>query len=59
MKFLKITLLLTFLMAISTGFAQKKEVQIKVNKVTDNVYVLIGQGGNIAISVGEDGVFHD
>jgi cyclase len=44
-------------MAISTGFAQKKEVQIKVNKVTDNVYVLIGQGGNIAISVGEDGVF--
>ncbi|MBC8753088.1 MBL fold metallo-hydrolase [Kordia sp. YSTF-M3] len=57
MKFLKITLLLTFLMAVSIGFAQKKEVQIKVNKVTDNVYMLIGQGGNIAISVGEDGVF--
>ena len=57
MKFLKFTLFLTFIMSISIGFSQNKEVQIKVNKVTDNVYMLIGQGGNIAISVGEDGVF--
>ncbi|WP_420571797.1 MBL fold metallo-hydrolase [Kordia sp.] len=57
MKFIQITLSLIFFLATSNGFAQKKEVQIKVNKVTDNVYMLIGQGGNIAISVGEDGVF--
>ncbi|EDP97435.1 MBL fold metallo-hydrolase [Kordia algicida OT-1] len=57
MKFLKITLFLTFFLITFAGFAQKKEIQIKVHKVTDHVYMLIGQGGNIAISVGEDGVF--
>ncbi|WP_298508621.1 MBL fold metallo-hydrolase [uncultured Kordia sp.] len=57
MKFLKTTLSLIFLCSVSIGFAQKKEVQIKVTKVTDHVYMLVGQGGNIAISVGEDGVF--
>ncbi|MGH1384383.1 MBL fold metallo-hydrolase [Kordia sp.] len=57
MKFLKTTLSFIFLCSISIGFAQKKEVQIKVTKVTDHVYMLVGQGGNIAISVGEDGVF--
>jgi glyoxylase-like metal-dependent hydrolase (beta-lactamase superfamily II) len=39
------------------GFAQKKEVTINITKVSDHVYMLVGQGGNIAISVGEDGVF--
>ena len=57
MKFSKITLVLSFFLITSVGFAQEKEVEIKVNKVTDNVYMLIGQGGNIAISVGKDGVF--
>jgi glyoxylase-like metal-dependent hydrolase (beta-lactamase superfamily II) len=57
MKFLKTTLLFTFIISASIGFAQQKEVQIKVNKVAENIYMLVGQGGNIAISVGEDGVF--
>lgn len=57
MKFSKIIPFLTFLFFTLTSFAQKKEVQIKVTKVTDQVYMLVGQGGNIAISVGEDGVF--
>ncbi|NNK27540.1 MAG: MBL fold metallo-hydrolase, partial [Flavobacteriaceae bacterium] len=34
-----------------------QEVKIEINKLTDNVYMLVGQGGNIGLSVGEDGVF--
>jgi len=41
--------------------AQEKEpdwskVQIKASKVSGNIYMLEGQGGNIAASVGEDGI---
>src|SRR5260370_23422175 len=32
------------------------KVQNKVTKVSGNVYMLEGQGGNIAASVGEDGI---
>jgi len=46
---------------ISSAAAQQKEpdwskVQIKVSKVSGNIYMLEGQGGNIAASVGEDGI---
>ncbi len=34
-----------------------RAVEIKVEQVQDNIYVLYGQGGNIGISIGEDGVF--
>lgn len=57
MKFQKITLTLVFSLFTLAAFSQQKEVKIKVNQVAENVYMLIGQGGNIAISVGEDGVF--
>jgi len=32
------------------------KVQIKVTKVSGNIYMLEGQGGNVAASVGEDGI---
>jgi len=32
-------------------------VQIKTTEVADNVYMLAGAGGNIGVSVGDDGVF--
>src|SRR5271165_5052147 len=32
------------------------KVQIKVKKVSGNIYMLEGEGGNIAASVGEDGI---
>lgn len=38
-------------------FSQNSEVIIKTNKLSDNVYMLVGQGGNIGVSVGDDGVF--
>jgi cyclase len=32
------------------------KVQVKTTKVSGNIYMLEGQGGNIAASVGEDGI---
>lgn len=46
---------LSFLFSILL-FAQD-DVVIKTDKLSDNVYMLTGQGGNIGVSVGEDGVF--
>ncbi len=41
------------------SFAQGQDfskVEIKVTKVSGNIYMLVGAGGNIAASVGEDGI---
>ena len=32
-------------------------VQIRTEQITDGLYMLVGSGGNIAVSVGEDGTF--
>ena len=42
-----------------TAFAQGRfdDVQIKTVKVSGNVYMLVGSGGNIGLSIGEDGAF--
>jgi len=32
------------------------KVQIKATKVSGNIYMLEGEGGNIAASIGEDGI---
>ncbi len=37
--------------------SQNQKVKIKVDKLTEQVYMLVGQGGNIGLFVGEDGVF--
>ena len=39
--------------AVAQDFSQ---IEIKTIKLTDNLYVLFGAGGNIAVSVGDDGV---
>jgi cyclase len=48
------------MMAGAVGRAQGQQdfskVQIKVTKVSGNIYMLEGEGGNIAASVGEDGI---
>src|SRR3974390_1179703 len=53
-------LLLLFLLGAAVfAVAQDQEfskVQIKVTKVSGNIYMLQGSGGNIAASVGEDGI---
>ncbi|MEE9409258.1 MAG: MBL fold metallo-hydrolase [Polaribacter sp.] len=36
---------------------QKKEVKIETAKLTNQVYMLKGQGGNIGLFIGDDGIF--
>jgi glyoxylase-like metal-dependent hydrolase (beta-lactamase superfamily II) len=58
MKFIQ--LLSILLLFISTSiFAQGRfdKVEIKTTKLSDHTYMLEGAGGNIGVSVGEDGVF--
>jgi len=53
-------ILLLFLLIASTSFqAQSRfdNVEIKTTKLTDHTYMLEGAGGNIGVSVGEDGIF--
>ena len=46
---------------VSSGSAAQGDrfagVEIKTEQVAPGVYMLVGQGGNIGVSVGEDGVF--
>src|SRR5216110_1185747 len=46
------------LLMSTAAFAQQdfSKVTIKVTKVSGNIYMLEGAGGNIAASVGEDGI---
>ena len=46
--------------ALSAPAAAQRDfskVEISTSKVTDGVYMLVGSGGNIGLSVGEDGAF--
>jgi len=49
---------LAFALLTSTGFAQQdfSKVEIKVVPVSGNIHMLEGSGGNIGVSVGEDGI---
>lgn len=51
-------LLLGFTLLAGTALAQQdfSNVQIKVTKVAGTVYMLEGSGGNIGVSVGDDGI---
>ena len=46
------------LLSTTTVFAQQdfSKVEIKVTKISGNIYMLEGAGGNIAASVGDDGI---
>jgi cyclase len=52
---------LLFALTIGLGLAASAQdfdkVQIKTTKIAPNLYMLEGEGGNIGISAGEDGVF--
>lgn len=47
-----------FLLLPALSFAQRdwSAIEIKVNKVTDNISYLVGSGGNIGVIHGDDGV---
>lgn len=58
--FLATFLVLTAVISISHAACPQdvdfSKVQIKVTKVSGNIYMLEGEGGNIAASVGDDGI---
>ncbi|HYL86686.1 MAG TPA: MBL fold metallo-hydrolase [Candidatus Angelobacter sp.] len=54
--FLAAVLLLVLGRAASAQDQDFSKVQIKVTKVSGNIYMLEGAGGNIAAAVGEDGI---
>jgi len=56
MKTLKLFLSL-FCVSTLASMSAQNNVTIKATKLSNNVYMLVGQGGNIGVSVGEDGVF--
>lgn len=53
-KVMAIIFIALTLPALAQDFEQ---VKIKTEKISEGIYMLIGRGGNIGISVGEDGVF--
>ena len=53
-----IPLLLSGLLGLSIpAAAAQEEVTIKTLQIQDGVYMLVGQGGNIGLFIGEDGTF--
>ena len=52
------TVVTALLLAANVGLAQGdfSQVKIKITKVAGTVYMLEGSGGNIGVSVGEDGI---
>lgn len=52
---LKHVIFLSTALLLSTSFSYANVV--KVQKLNQNIYVLFGQGGNIAASIGEDGIY--
>ena len=54
-KFLLLTVVLLFAISAhaQTDFSK---VEVKATKVAGNVYMLQGSGGNIGVSVGDDGL---
>ncbi len=55
---LSASLLFAFVACICTAQAQPNfdDVQIHTLEVRDNIYMLVGQGGNITVQIGDDGV---
>ena len=58
MKFFKPFALLVFTLISFSNFAQRNfdDVVIETTKLSDHVYMLVGSGGNIGVSAGDDSV---
>src|SRR5690349_16616192 len=56
MKTLLVALLLCFASSVAAQQTDFSKVEIKATKVAGNVYMLEGAGGNIGVSVGDDGI---
>ena len=56
-RILRLLLLATFAIAAPAQGQGFDDVEIRTQRLTEGVYMFIGQGGNIGVSVGDDGVF--
>ena len=57
MKNYPFILLIALAMVSQLTFSQNDKVKITTTKITDQIYMLEGRGGNIGLFVGEDAVF--
>ncbi|WP_298778876.1 MBL fold metallo-hydrolase [uncultured Polaribacter sp.] len=57
MRYIKIFMCCFLFVFTISVVGQKKKIKIEAIKLTDHIYKLKGQGGNIGIFIGEDGVF--
>lgn len=57
MQILKLVLSLLLLLIPFNFFSQKRDVTIEAQQISGKIYMLKGYGGNIGLSIGEDGVF--
>lgn len=48
---------LYFMCSVGVSAQDWDSVSIETSKISDHIYVLIGPGGNIGVSIGDDGVF--
>jgi glyoxylase-like metal-dependent hydrolase (beta-lactamase superfamily II) len=55
-KFLLLTVSLLFAISVQAQQTDYSKVEVKATKVAGNVYMLEGAGGNIGVSVGDDGL---
>ena len=56
MKLSKLFYLICILCFYISAFSQKGKVNFQLTKLSEKTYMLEGQGGNIGLSVGEDGI---
>ena len=56
MKRILVLLVVLLVPCLSSAQTDFSKVEIKATKVNGNVYVLVGAGGNIGVSVGADGI---
>ncbi len=59
MRTMSKTLTLTLALVTGAALAQQdfSQVQIQTTEVADDLYMLVGAGGNLSLSVGSDGAF--
>lgn len=57
MKKIALSSLFAFSLSFNVAAQDWDNIQINTTKVTDDLYMLIGEGGNMGVSIGEDGVF--
>ena len=56
-RFLTLAIALGLLFSLPASGQNMDDVKIETVQLSDQVYMLLGRGGNIGVSVGEDGVF--